>query len=305
MAMQADWIAVDWGTTNLRAWVIGAEGGVLAQLASDRGMGVLNPDAFEPALLDLAGGYLDTNRQTPVVACGMVGARQGWVEAPYAAVPCPPPGTARAVRAPTRDPRIVVHILPGLCQNRPADVMRGEETQIGGFLAAYPDFDGTICLPGTHAKWVQISAGEIVSFRTFMTGDLFATISGHTVLRHSRAAGQDDAAFDAGVADGIANPALLTARLFGLRAEGLLHGLSPVAATERLSGLLIGQELAGAKHYWLGTRVALLGGAALSARYARALAAQGVVAEVHAGEDVVLAGLRAARAALAGGGMRP
>lgn len=298
MTETADWIAVDWGTTNLRVWVMSAAGAVIARRSSDRGMSTLRPDEFEDALLALVGDSLDAGRVTPVIACGMVGARQGWTEAAYAPVPCPPPGANRAVRAQARDPRLAVHILPGLSQSRPADVMRGEETQIGGFLAANPDFDGTICLPGTHSKWVQISAGEIVSFRTFMTGDLFAAISGHTVLRHSFAAGRDDDAFDAGLAEGLGNPALLTTQLFALRAEGLLHGLAPIAATERLSGLLIGQELAGAKHYWLGARVALVGGAALCARYARALAAQGVAAETFEGDEVVLSGLRAARAAL-------
>ncbi len=107
--------------------------------------------------------------------------------------------------------------------------MRGEETQVAGFLSATPDFDGTLCLPGTHTKWVQISAGEIVSFRTVMTGDLFAALAGHTVLRHSIGAGAHGPkpAFLDAVADAMARPEALTARLFSLRAEGLLVELDP------------------------------------------------------------------------------
>ena len=297
----ADWIAVDWGTTRLRAWALEDSGAVLDSARSDRGMAGLAPEAFEPALLALVAPWLDPARMTPVIACGMVGAREGWVEAPYRAVPCPPPGADAAVAAPTRDPRIAVSVLPGLSQTRPADVMRGEETQLAGFLAADPGFDGTLCLPGTHTKWVQISAGEVVSFRTVMTGELFAALSGHTVLRHSLGAGDDRPAFLDAVAETMARPEALTARLFSLRAEGLLTGLAPGTAGSRASGLLIGLELAGARGYWLGTRLAVIGNGPLADLYAAALAAQGVTVERGDADWAVLEGLKAARAVQIGG----
>jgi 2-dehydro-3-deoxygalactonokinase len=296
MSGLADWIAVDWGTSRLRTWPIDGAGRVIAHLSSDKGMGGLAPQAFEPALLDLVAPHLDPVRATPVIACGMVGARQGWAEAGYEAVPCAPPGLARATRAPATDPRLDVAILPGLRQDSPADVIRGEETQIAGFLAATPGFDGTICLPGTHSKWVQVSAGEVVSFRSVMTGELFAAIAGHTVLRHSLGEPTDESAFLEGVAEAMARPEALTARLFGLRAEALLHGLAADTAAARASGLLIGLELAGARGYWLGTRLALVGAPALTARYAAALGAQGAVPEIADGDAMVLAGLQAASA---------
>ncbi|MEO0743952.1 MAG: 2-dehydro-3-deoxygalactonokinase, partial [Pseudomonadota bacterium] len=152
------WIAVDWGTSHLRAWLMARDGAVLDRRSSDDGMGGLARDGFAPALHALVGDALPA----PVLACGMVGSRQGWAEAPYAAVPCAPPTIHAAVTVPGAD----VRILPGVKQDSPADVMRGEETQIAGFLARTPGFDGVICLPGTHTKWAHISAGEIVSFRT-------------------------------------------------------------------------------------------------------------------------------------------
>ena len=85
--MRPDWIAVDWGTSNLRAWAMGPEG-VLAHVSSDEGMGKLSRDAFEPALLRLLEPWL--SGPTTVIACGMVGSRQGWCEAPYRTVPCTP-----------------------------------------------------------------------------------------------------------------------------------------------------------------------------------------------------------------------
>lgn len=305
MAGVADWIAVDWGTTRLRAWALEDTGAVLDKAQSGQGMAGLTPEAFEPALLALIAPWLDAARVTPVVACGMIGARQGWVEAPYRAVPCPPPGADAAATAPTRDPRIAVTVLPGLSQARPADVMRGEETQLAGFLAAEPGFDGTICLPGTHTKWVQVSAGEVVSFRTVMTGELFAALSGHTVLRHALGAGEDGGhnrpAFLDAVAETIARPEALTARLFSLRAEGLLAGLDPGTAASRASGLLIGLELAGARGYWLGTRLAVIGDEPLADLYDAALAAQGVTVERRNADWAVLEGLKAARAVQIGG----
>lgn len=290
--MTPDWIAVDWGTSNLRVWAMGADG-ILAHAQSDDGMGKLSRDQFEPALLRLIGPWLVAG-SVPVVACGMVGARQGWIEAPYRQTPCAPVAAGEGIAAPGS---MNVTIIPGLSQAKPADVMRGEETQIAGVLALCPGFDGVICLPGTHSKWAHVSAGEVVSFQTFMTGEMFALISSHSVLRHSMAGdGWDDAAFDAGAADGLSRPERLMSRLFSLRAEGLLDGLSSAAARARLSGLLIGAELAAARPYWLGQRVVLIGNAALSTSYARALATQGLAAETLDATACTLAGLAAARA---------
>jgi 2-dehydro-3-deoxygalactonokinase len=285
-----DWIAVDWGTSNLRVWAMDA-GGILAEAQSDDGMGKLSRDGFEAALLRLIAPWLG-DRVTPVVACGMVGSRQGWHEAPYRAVPCTPLDRAALVTVPTADSRIRMMIAPGLKQATPADVMRGEETQIAGALALHPAFDGVLCLPGTHAKWAQISAGEVVSFQTFMTGEMFALLSTQSVLRHGmQGDGWDDAAFDAALSDALSRPEKIAARLFGLRAEGLIAGLTPQAAKSRLSGLLIGIELAAARPYWLGQAVSIIGAEGLAKSYARALAMQGVTARLLPATACTLAGL--------------
>lgn len=293
--MQADWIAADWGTSNLRVWGMAADGRVLDQAGSDEGMGKLSRDGFEPALIRLIEPWLGPGITT-VVACGMVGARQGWIEAPYSAVPCPPLAVDTLTSAPVDDPRLRVLIAPGLSQARPPDVMRGEETQIAGALALYPGFDGVLCLPGTHSKWAHVSAREVVSFQTFMTGELFDLLSRQSVLRHGlQGEGQDDAAFDAAVSDALSRPEKIGAWLFSLRAESLLQDLPPAAARSRLSGLLIGMELAASKPYWLGQPVALVGSPRLSGAYARALVAQGVDARMFDGTACTLAGLSSLR----------
>ena len=297
-----DWIAADWGTSNLRVWAVASDGHVIAQAESDDGMGRLDRAGFEPALIRLVGGWLPSGRVTLVVACGMVGSRQGWIEAPYRTVPCTPMDAGRMVSPTVTDARIAVHVVPGLRQDQPADVMRGEETQIAGFLSREPGFDGVLCLPGTHCKWVRISAGEVVGFQTCMTGEIFALLSGQSVLRHSVGTdGWDDAAFLEATSDSRSHPARVAGRLFGLRAEGLLHGLSPATARARLSGMLIGMELAATRPYWLGQDVAVIGAGRVSSAYATALSAQGVAARTLPVEGMTLAGLSAARATLAAG----
>ncbi|QMU58571.1 MAG: 2-keto-3-deoxy-galactonokinase [Boseongicola sp.] len=288
----ADWIAVDWGTSNLRAWAMRGDEAI-ATAQSDKGMGSLEKSQFEAALLDLIEPWLGAGK-TEVIACGMVGSRQGWVEAPYAAVPCPPLH-ANLARPSVSDSRLSVSVIPGIKQNSPADVMRGEETQIAGLLRAAPNFDGVLCLPGTHTKWVHISAGEVVSFRTFMTGELFGLISKKSVLRHSISKGWDAETFATSVNDAIARPEAMASRLFTLRADDLLHATSSEIARARLSGLLIGAELAAARAYWLGQNIVLIGDAKLSAHYLEALETQGATATMADATATTLAGLAAAR----------
>ena len=296
--IKANWIAVDWGTSNMRAWAMSASGTVLAEASSDQGMGKLDRSGFEPALLAVIKDWIDG--PTTVIACGMVGSRQGWVEAPYAAVPCAtlPEGL---VRAPTNHPDLTVYVIPGIKQANPADVMRGEETQITGFLARNKNWDGVICLPGTHTKWVHVSADEVVSFQTFMTGELFDVIATQTVLRHSIAAdGWDDEAFAQGLDMGLSRPERLAARLFSLRANGLLNDMRGTAARAQLSGMLIGTELAAAKPYWLGQQIAVIGDSKLSKLYVDALATQAAPATQVNAATITLAGLTVAYQRLKG-----
>jgi len=294
-----NWIAVDWGTTHLRAYLMG-EAGILAEVSSADGMATLTRDAYELALVRLVGPWLADGQETEIIACGMVGSRQGWMEAPYRTTPCTPIDPATLVAVPTADPRLNIRLVPGLRQNTPADVMRGEETQIAGVLALHPQFDGVICLPGTHSKWAYISAGEVVSFQTYMTGELFSLLSLQSVLRHSvQSEDWDEQSFTMAVSDALSRPEKIAARLFSLRAEALIADLKPAAARARLSGLLIGIELAAAKPYWLGQNVILVGAQSLSDTYARALALQGLTSRQLPVAACTVAGLARAQSAKA------
>jgi 2-dehydro-3-deoxygalactonokinase len=289
------WVAVDWGTTNLRLWVIGETGDVLDMRRSDRGMSRLKSDQYEETLTSLISDILIDGQTIPVVCCGMVGAKSGWVEAPYLSVPCAPSGPAHIVPVTTKDQRISTYILPGLSQSNPADVMRGEETQIQGYIANHPHWDGVICLPGTHSKWVHVSAGEVISFQTFMTGELFEHLSQHSILRLSVGSeGCDQDAFENAVTDVMSSPQSFAARLFALRANDLVNGQNPVTARSQLSGYLMGLELAGARAYWLGQDIVLVGDTSLCTLYQSALDMMGAPARRLDATELTLNGLRSA-----------
>ena len=291
------WIAVDWGTTHCRAWAMSAQNLPLSSATSSDGMAAVRSGQFETTLLSLVAPWLDENKQTEVLACGMVGARQGWIEVPYASVPCSPVQFDQALTVPNTDPRIRVQLLPGLSQQSPPDVMRGEETQIAGLLAEQPGFNGTICMPGTHTKWVEIADGCVTRFQSCMSGELFALLEQESVLKHSLA----DSGFDADVfADTVkivcsANNRNGLADLFSIRADDLLHRVDSAVTRARLSGMLIANEVLDMQPVWQDRAVVILGAKALSQNYLQALEAAGTSARCVDGDGLTLAGLIAAK----------
>ena len=294
---QVRWIGVDWGTSNLRAYAIDEIGFPIAELESDSGMGRLRPDEFETTLVALVEPWLRDNCTIPVYACGMVGARQGWKEASYRPVPCDLLETSGFTRVETVDPRIDVLILPGLSQAAPPDVMRGEETQIAGFLASEPRFSGTVCLPGTHTKWAEIEEGTVAAFHTFMTGELFSLLSEQSILRHSVSEnGDDPAAFLQAARNAAARPENVALDLFGLRAASLLADYRPETARARLSGMIIGHEIGVARAFWSSRPVVLIGAPQLTGHYARVLEAEGARIRIIESKTATLSGLAIAAA---------
>ena len=214
-----NWFAVDWGTSRLRVWALDDKGRETGSATSDDGMGRLAPEQFEAAFLRCAANLLPPEGRVQVLICGMAGARAGWHEAPYSAVPCAPAAPPR--RIPAKDPRLNVRILPGLCQTSPPDVMRGEETQIAGLLAQDPEFGGIVCLPGTHTKWVRVHNAQVVGFRTAMTGVVFDLISARSTLAGFVDQGWQESAFDDEADQAARDPANLAIELFSLRAKAL------------------------------------------------------------------------------------
>lgn len=298
----ADWVAVDWGTSNLRAWGIAADGGVAFEKSSHKGMGRLTRADFPGALSELLAG-IGPERPGPidVLICGMAGARQGWMEAPYLEAPTDLRGLlAGAVRPEMPDNRLAPAILPGVCQKAGADdVMRGEETQLLGLAALTPGFSGVVCLPGTHSKWARLSGTRVEHFSTAMTGEMFEVLRTQSVLRHSLDGDLDGPGraegFASGAEAGLAHPERLLGTLFQVRAASLLSGRQPDWCAGYLSGLLIGAEVGGNRHLIGDRPVPLIGSPALCALYARVLEMAGARGEIKDATAIVLAGLKAAR----------
>lgn len=241
--------AVDWGTSSFRLWLMDENNRVLAEKRSNEGMAVASSKGFR-TVLETHLQAVDASADLRVIVCGMAGARQGWVEAGYVEVPAPLASIlAGTVQVPGVDRDI--RILPGLCQRAPlaADVMRGEETQLLGALKADIDGDQIICMPGTHSKWVVASDNTVTGFSTYMTGELYDVISKHSVLSHSLVGAEtfdgDRPAFTEAVRATVSNPQNATGQLFSVRSGMLLEGLAPTDAAARLSGMLIGLEIAG------------------------------------------------------------
>jgi 2-dehydro-3-deoxygalactonokinase len=271
-------IALDWGSTQLRAYLVGADGRVLHERRSDAGASRTQHGAFQAAYEALAADWLTLDLHA--MACGMVGSAHGWVEAPYLACPAHPERLAGGLVV-AGSGRARVHIVPGLrmdSDDRP-DVMRGEETQVFGMLRLHPELAAacTLVMPGTHSKWVQVQGGTVTGFCTRMTGECFALLRQHSVLARLMAEGNpepDAEAFARGVvAAREGGGADLLRSLFGVRALALRGSLGANAQAEYLSGLLIGTEVAaGLRDEAAGGPCVLVGEPALCARYEQAFA---------------------------------
>lgn len=279
-------VALDWGTSSLRAWRLGHGGAVLAERSAPLGILKVAGGDFPAALRDVCGDWLAHG--VPAIASGMIGSRQGWVEARY--VSCPAGFDALAQGLVRTDAGLA--IVPGVsCVGAGGvpDVMRGEETQVFG---AHEGSEGVYVLPGTHSKWVTVSDGRIASFATYMTGELFAVLREHSILGRTMAADAPHApdAFRRGWEAGLAGDGVLLHRLFGVRTLSLFDALSPHEAPSYLSGLLIGEEVRAAARGIGAASVTLIGDPTLCERYRDVLAGAGVAARM-AQPDAARSGL--------------
>ena len=283
-------IAIDWGTTSARAYRLDGAGHIVGERSAPLGIQTVRDGAFAAAQTAILGAWAEDT--APRLACGMIGSRQGWIEAPYCQCPAELSALAHVL---TRTPDGALLIVPGLtCRDGAGvpDVMRGEETQILGTTAG-DDAAGLsrslVVLPGTHSKWAIVAGTRIETFATFMTGELYAVLRNHSILGRMMAG--DGAvgdvrspAFMRGVErslDSGSTGAALLHDLFGARTLALCGELAPVQAADYLSGLLIGNELREG-HAWAmgrgaaGARTVLVGVPALTERYASAFAALGI-----------------------------
>lgn len=277
-------IALDWGTSSARAYRVDGRGAVIDQRSAALGIQQIRDGGFRAALATLLGDWSAID--APRIACGMIGSRQGWVEAPYLDCPADLDALASAIAwAPDRELAVVAGVTCRGDDGVP-DVMRGEETQILGALGGSRG-RALAVLPGTHSKWASFEDGRILDFATYMTGELHAVLLGHSILGRMAETvrpPEDDpgAAFDRGLRLGLGSGGL-GHDLFGARTLALAGELASGDVADWLSGLLIGREIRDART-WAANRgcdagrVCVIGNDALTARYARALAQAGIAA---------------------------
>ena len=296
------YVAVDWGTSSFRLWLVDRASGVLAERRSDEGMLAAAKTGF-PAVLRSHLAAVKAPDHVPVLICGMAGAKTGWVEAGYVDTPAPLAAILKqAVRVP--DEARDIRILPGIAQRdaKAPDVMRGEETQLLGALGLGAAGEALVCMPGTHSKWVRVKAGTVERFSTFMTGELFSVISRETILSFAVAGAEeaeDVASFTAAVKAAYQAPAFAANLLFTARSRQLLFGSTPAAARETLSGTLIGAELAAGLSGALPKEgVTLIASGRLAMLYRRAFEALSVTVRPVDADEAVRRGLSMAAAAI-------
>ena len=294
-------IAIDWGTSALRGALLDRQGGVLQERSAPMGILHVPPGGFEAVFNDLFGDWMRPPSQVALMA-GMVGSQQGWQEAAY----CPCPARAQDIAGALRWVQAGrIAIVPGLsCQHaglpdapelsQVPDVMRGEETQILGALAATGLKDATLVLPGTHSKWARVRDQRIEDFTSYMTGEVYQLLRHHSLLARTLPPADDptttadDEAFTWGVRRALQGGGLLHTA-FSVRTLSLFRQVPSQRLPDYLSGLVIGEEV---RHRAPdpATPVLLVGASALTARYQRALALAGVQARPLEG-SVTWAGL--------------
>jgi len=288
-------LGIDWGTSNRRAYVIGADGACLRKHEDAQGA-LAAQGHFAEALQSLR-QQLDLDALHSVIAAGMVGSAQGWKEAPYVNAPASAEALVDGIVRVQTARGVTLHIVPGVLQNGELpNVMRGEETQIVGL--GPQNGRRMVCLPGTHSKWIAVEGDTIGGFATFITGDLFAAAGKHTILSHSvdGEVGRFDAgSFAAGFRAALERPGEITNHMFAIRARGLLDPANPIDGGSALSGLLIGLEFAGVEsRFGRLDRPILLAAGRLGEIYEEAFAQAGVTCDIADADAAVRRGLLAA-----------
>lgn len=277
-------IALDWGTTSLRAYLLGDGGLVLDRRAEPSGILQVADRNFAAAFEAVTAEWRTRHPDLPSIASGMIGSAQGWVEAPYVDLPADVESVAGQL---VTTPRSELRLVPGLAQRgEKPDVMRGEETQLFGAIGELASLvEGTVVLPGTHSKWARIASGQIVGFTTYMTGELFSVLRQHSILGRLAgivtADGVPGAAFVRGVRHSRDSSGSLASLVFSARSAVLVGDLPAADSVEYLSGLLIGDEVRAGLAAGDRPR-ALVGEPSLCARYSAALG------EFDAGDIAIL-----------------
>lgn len=288
-------LVIDWGTTNLRAYLCRSDGLVTARAELEQGIKTVAAEQY-PRVLQQVLTELGVAVDEPIYICGMAGARGGWIEAPY----CETPVAMTALKTnllPLPEP-YQGFLVPGVktfSSDGSLDVMRGEEIQVFGALKKLGLDDALICLPGTHSKWVQVRDHRIVAFMTFMTGDIFQAL-GQTILKCRAEDNFTAQTFLSGVMESQQTVGGLLHQLFTARTHMLAGNLKEKQVSSFVSGLLIGHELKETEMFrGADNQVVVIGSERLCLRYRMALEQAAVEVEMLGSDVATCSGVAALR----------
>ena len=286
---KTDWIAIDWGTSNFRAWFIKKDK-VLKEINKPHGIKNILSKNFEDILVTNIELPKKNSRKINIISCGMIGSKNGWCDTGYARNLSLK--KKNLVKINTKNKNLNFYIVRGLSQKKPYDVIRGEETQVLGYLHRNKKFTGFICLPGTHSKWIKIKKGKLINFKTYMTGELFEVISKNSILKHS----MNDKKINKNIFE---NSVILSQKknfnlfdnLFEFRSRNLLSKKRYYPKSELLA-YLIGNEIKSNISNIKGCKIIIIGSDYNSNLYSNAMQILKIKNTIVDSKDITITGLK-------------
>lgn len=287
---QADWLVIDWGTTNFRAFALDKSGNILDRIEKPVGLLQVKNKQFADTLENILKGWINHYESVPVYMAGMVGSAQGWVHVPYEETPASLTGIAKSSTRFKLPWGAIATIIPGVSSHSESgeyDVMRGEEVQLLGLMSMLCEKQATVVLPGTHSKHVTISNQAIESFNTYMTGELFSLLSKYSIIGMGLPNQTESLnSFIKGVSGN--KNAQLANRIFSARTHRLFKNIKETEVLDYLSGILIGNEIQNIHS----PKVYIVGSQLISNRYQTACQSLNIECELIDGDTAFLAGMK-------------
>ena len=287
-------IAVDWGSSSFRAFLMADDGAVIDECKTNSG--AFQISNYEETLRDACKAWIAAHGKLPIRMAGSIGSRNGWHETGYVECPVAPNDLRNAAVAVENSMDWDISVLPGVCTKAGVgggDVMRGEEIQIFGALQIMDSSSGLFCLPGTHSKWCYVESGRITSIDSYLSGELFALVSQNGSLSAViEGDDYDEQAFLEGF-ETVGRQSNLLKLLFRARAGVLLDQYSGARLASFLSGALIGYEVRNAvSSVAPDETVTIVAGPELRARYELVFRELDRLSQAIAGEEAFTKGMK-------------
>ena len=293
-------ICGNWGNTHLRAFGLNSEGVKVTEVRTGPGVLQVPIDQQKQVWLELTADWTKSSPDASHLLCGAVGSNIGWLPAGYVECPTSLHKIGSRIRRVSVD-GVDIGVVPGLATSTPLgepDRLRGEETELLGWLSQTDQTDAIVCIPGTHCKWLCVANGTVQTFVTGFVGELFELLKTHSILIGDAMQSDDRQAFQSGLDLARSSSGDLTHLLFSVRARQLSGELSPSGASDFLSGLIIGADVRGALDLLdvHGKSISIVASTALAEAYKTALRSYSIEADTLSSLEATVLGFSALQA---------